>query len=691
MIARNYFIFLFIFLFALLPCMSQEQNEWMEQGDLAFKNEDYTHAISFYLKVITNEVTTDIARPYEFTPYIRIKKGEESDDKKTSGKPKQPAPKLNQPAQVQQYIIHQLAESYRLNHDYANAEQWYKKSISSKPPLQYPYDHYWYADALIKNNNCKAALAELEAVFKLGERKNPALFQQAKIKQLGCRMMADSSNYKKELRVYKVDSALNRGSTTFAANYFGDAHTVQFTNANTSSAVEAGKPAAQMQCDLYLITKTEKGWEHLIKMESSINTIEHEVSGCLSPDKNTFYFTRWSPITRECAIYISRFKNQQWLAAEKLPESVNLSGSKSMHPSLSKDGSTLYFSSDRPGGIGKMDLWSVKLNDKQLPEGAPVNMGAKFNTTEDEITPFFHAPTNTLFFSSNGLPGFGGLDVYKSSYDPDSLWSSPKNVGAPINSSKDDAYFVLDRNQLQGFLSSDREECKDCSGGGCYKLYAVEKKPAVFQLKGSVYNAETNHSIPGVLLTFSDVQGYDPPFFAVSDSTGSFSVPVKEGRELKVKAQKNGFFGDASSISTVDLNTSKEFSQDFFLSTIPKGEIVIPQIEYETNKADLKSGTLSVLDELVKFLNLNDNLKVEIGSHTDERGNNETNLKLSQDRAQGVVNYLIAEGIPADRLISAGYGGTQPLIPHAETEQEHQKNSRTTLRLISEKEIKTNP
>lgn len=666
---------------------AQEQNEWMEQGDIAFKNADYQNAILFYSKVISKEVTTDIARPYEITPYIRTQKKEEKPaEKNTKAKP---APKLNQPAQVMQYLTHQLAESYRLNHDYVNAEIWYKKSLSGKPPLQYPYDHFWYGDALVKNKNCKAAAAEFEAVIKLGERKNPTLFQQAKIKIQGCKLINDSSYYKKEITVSMLDSVFNKGSASFSANYFGDPHVIQFTNASFDLFSEDSKKQnLQFDCDIYTITRTETGWDRLIKMENTINTDDHEAAGCLSADKNMYYFTRWSSSKNECAIYVSKMRNQQWLVAEKLPESVNLAGFKSMNPFLSKDGSILYFSSNRTGGFGKMDLWYVKINDGKT-EGNPVNMGIKFNTSEDEISPFIHFQTNTLFFSSDGWPGFGGLDVYKSSFDPDSLWSTPKNVGAPVNSSKDDAYFVLERNQLNGFVSSDREECKTCGGGACYKLYSIEKKGNVFQMRGSVYNAETNSPMVGVLLTFKDIHGDNEPFYIVTDSLGSFSVPIKEGLDLYVKAQKNGYFGDANTISTLELTESQEFSKDFFLSTIPKGDIIIPGIEYEVDKASLKQESIKVLNDLVDFLNLNNNLKVEISSHTDERGNDDYNLKLSQDRAKVVVDYLISKGIAADRLIPIGHGETQPLIQHAETEEEHQKNRRTVLRTISETEIKS--
>jgi OOP family OmpA-OmpF porin len=683
-------VLLFIFSVVWISAFAQEKNEWVELGDAAFKNGDYQHAISYYLKVITKETPTEIYRPYEFLPYTpnNQKKADAAPEK--NARPQKPAPKINQPAGFQQYVIHQLADAYRLNHDYKNAEIWFKKSISGKPPLLYPNDRFWYGDALVKNGRCAAAIPEFESIIKIGERKNPALFQQARSKIKGCKMMDDSTNYKKDISVTMLDSIFNSGSASFSVNYYGDPHTVQYASARHDVVFEDTKKAnSQFDCDLYTITKTNTGWDQPIKMENTINTEEHEAAGCMAPNKNDYYFTRWSVASDECAIYVSKLRNQQWLLAEKLSENVNLQGFKSMQPCLSKDGSILYFSSDRPGGFGKMDLWSVKIDDKGKPEGNPVNMGPAINTMEDEVTPFIHFTTSTLYYSTAGLPGFGGLDVYKSSYDPDSsAWSVPKNLGSPINSSRDDAYFVLENNQLSGFLSSDRQECKTCNGGDCYKIYSVEKKPNIFHVQGSVYDVETNRPLVGVLLTFKDIHGDNQPFTLITDSLGSYTLPVNEGLELYVKAQRNGYFGDANTISTLELTESKAFEKNFFLSVIPKGDVIIPGIEYDSDQASLTPESEKVLDKLVDFLNLNNNLKVEISSHTDERGEEAYNLKLSQDRAKVCVEYLIKKGIAADRLIATGYGESQPVVADAQTEEDHQKNRRTTLHTLSETEIK---
>ncbi len=673
-------VVLIVFLFVgILHCLGQKKNDWLIQAEDAFKKEDYSAAITYYLKVVTKAVTTDVTRPYEIRPSGRVEKTEEDDDDGDSKALKNEL-KSKQLTQSPQYIIHKLADAYRLNHDYKNAEIWFKKSVETKP-LQYPYDHFWYGDALLKNGKTAAALTEFELTVKMGERKNPTLFQQAKTKISGCKMANAPANTKKDITILDLDSLFNRGSTSFSSNYYGDSRTIQFTNAAKDKS----------DCDVYTITKTETGWNKPTKLNNSINTNEHEAAGCLSPDKGTNYFTRWSTSGTECAIYSSKMRNEEWLTAEKLTSNVNVPGFKSMHPTLSKNGSVLYFSSNRPGGSGKMDLWYIRMNENGKPEGKATNMGALINTSEDEVSPFFHAPTFTLYYSSDGLPGFGGLDIFKSAFNADSLlWSKPVNVGLPVNSNKDDAYFIMDPYQRSGFFSSDRKECEACIGSACYKLYSFEKEVNVFRLRGNVYNAETNQTLPNVLITVNDITGDAKPVQFLTDSLGEFSLPILNGQELYVKAQKNGFFGDANTLSTVQLTESQELSENFFLSSIPLGDIIIPGIGYENNKSTLKTASKKVLNELAEFLSLNNNLKVEISAHTDERGNAAYNLRLSTERANACVKYLISKGIARERLIANGYGETQPLILNARTEEDHQTNRRTVLRTLSEAPINKN-
>ncbi len=705
---------LILFLFSI-AAFAQSKRQWLEYGDAAFKNENYNAAVVFYLKVIDKSTssTIDLTYPYETKPYIappkKIKDSATAASipvKDTTVKDNHtPIPVKDTVRKVasdttnkgssdfkQQYVTHQIAESYRLNHDYTNAEIWYKKSMDNHA-AQYPYEGYWYGDALMKTKKYQAASFELDKILDLaGAKKDSVLYKEAYNKIAGCYLSTDTTNVKKSIIVTELDSLFNKGTSSFAINYYGDQNHVQYTAAREGNTITDPKTQkAQFICDIYTLHKTESGeWTDLKKIEIPINTDVHEGAGFLTIDRSNFFYTRWSTNNKnECAIYVSKLKADKWASGEKLSEDVNKRGYKSMHPALTLDGNTLYFSSNRPGGYGKMDIWYVKLDDDGKILGPPINMGPGINTPGDEVTPFFHYYTSTLFFSSDGHPGYGGLDVFKSSFATDSLGQKPINLGTPVNSSKDDAYFIMERSQQHGFLTSDRKECKDCVGGACYRVYSVDKEPNSFDLGGTVYNSETNEVIPNALVTFKDIHGTKEEFYIITDAQGKYFTPLNEGMELYIKAQKNKFFGDAGNVSTTGLSESQHFVKDFFLSLIPEGEIVIPGIEYDYDKATLRPESKKVLDDLIKFLILNNNLNIEIGSHTDARGSDKYNMKLSQERAKSVVDYLIENGIAADHLIAQGYGETRLLIQDAKTEEEHQKNRRTAFRTIKEGDIRT--
>jgi outer membrane protein OmpA-like peptidoglycan-associated protein len=241
------------------------------------------------------------------------------------------------------------------------------------------------------------------------------------------------------------------------------------------------------------------------------------------------------------------------------------------------------------------------------------------------------------------------------------------------------------------------------------KIYQVDKEPLLFKLSGYVYDRETNKPIPNALLTFKDVDGNVDPFFATSDDKGFYSIDLREDFELYIKAQKNKYFGDAATVSTKGMVESKDLTQDFYLSRIPEGEIVIPGIEYDFDKATLRPESKKILDDLANFLTLNNQIYIQINSHTDCRGSDDYNLRLSKERAKSCVDYLIMKGIDPKRLLSEGYGETQPLeikddkgnvvttltcdyINGLKTKEEqeaaHQKNRRTAFVVVHEDELK---
>jgi outer membrane protein OmpA-like peptidoglycan-associated protein len=422
-----------------------------------------------------------------------------------------------------------------------------------------------------------------------------------------------------------------------------------------------------------------------------VNTSLHEGAAVFTPEE-VMLFTRWSDNNRnEAFIYMARTSGGKFYEAMKLGTNINMPGYKSHQPYVTLDGRTLFFSSNRPGGFGGFDIWMAHIDENGFVSDAK-NLGNVINTEGDEVTPFFHDISSTLYFSSNGHTGLGGLDILKSSLNvDDSVYRLPVNLNQPLNSAKDDAYYISDRFGKKGFFASDR---KDCEGGHCYNIYQYDNDPIRFDLDGHVYDLATNDPIASALVTIKDVHDGDEPFFVVTDNEGYYKTDLKPNFEYFLKAQKSKYFGKSATVASRGLTESKHFTEDFYLEKIPEGDIEIEGVEYDFDRVTLRPKSMEVLDKIVDLLKINDNLSIELSSHTDSRGSDPYNLKLSQGRAQSCVDYLIANGISKRRLIARGYGETRPIIPQAEIdlmvpkspefEAAHQKNRRTAFRIIGE-------
>lgn len=672
---------LLLFIVFSTAAFAQTKKEWLKYADAAFKNGDYKNAVVYYTKVIDKGTPSDITHPYEAKPYSRPKK----DTAAAGFEIKDSTKVVAVTGGSDPYVVHQIAESYRLNHDYQNAELWYQQSLKNNS-ANYPYESYWYGDALMKNKKYPAANLQFEGTLATATaKKDENMIKLAKAKIAGCYMGVDPNSVEKGITVTELDTVFNKGVSSFGVNYYGDQSNVQFSTARQgNTAMDSKKPNPQYTSDIYMLTKTDTGSE-LKKIEGPVNTGQNEGAGFLASDKARFFFTRWSPENKnECAIYFSRLFNGEWLIAQKMNDKVNLDGYKSTDASITPDGTILYYSSNRPGGYGKMDIWYEFVDEEGRTYGEPVNMGPLFNTPEDEVSPFFHVATSSMYFSSDGHSGFGGLDVFRASRSNDSVWSAPVNMGQPINSSNDDSYFVLDESQQNGFVTSDRKECTSCSGGACNKIYAVGKEKNVYDVKGTVYDAETNAVVPNATITFKDIRSDWEPFVITADASGAYFFQLKENVELYMKAQKTNYLGDAGTVITLGLTGSKHFERDFFLAPMSSGNINFPNVEYGMEMVILPPNSAKILDNLVEFLTLNNNFKVSIESHTDaaERGLDKNNIKLSEERSKICFDYLVSKGISSKRLVTQGYGDTRPLVQKPKTEEDHQKNRRTTFSLV---------
>jgi outer membrane protein OmpA-like peptidoglycan-associated protein len=473
--------------------------------------------------------------------------------------------------------------------------------------------------------------------------------------------------------------------------YLGDDKLI-FTSSRKGGVVaDPEKQDSRYFCDLYYSVREDTIWLRPVNFGRPVNTSLHEGAAVFTPDE-VMLFTRWSDNKRdEAYIYMARTNGGRFYEAMKLGTNINRPGYKTHQPFVTPDGKHLYFSSNRPGGVGGFDLWMAPIDENGFI-GDAVNVGEPVNSAADEFTPFYHEISNTLYFSSNGHKGLGGLDIFKSSLNTDdSIYLPPINLNVPINSAMDDAYYITDKFGGSGFFSSDR---KDCPSGHCYNIYSFVNDPIKFDLEGYVYDNKTNDPIANALVTVRDVHEGDEPFYIVTNAEGYYRTDLKPNLEYFLKAQKNKFFAKAASVITKGFTDSHHFNQDFYLDNIPDGDIEIEGVEYDFNKATLRPKSMEVLDKIVDLLKINDNLSIELSSHTDARGNDDYNMKLSQARAQSCVDYLILKGINKRRVIAHGYGETRPIIPMAQIEKmvdkspefeaAHQKNRRTAFRVIGE-------
>lgn len=683
----------------------QTNNELMKMGDAAMVNGQYTNAVYYYAFILYKVKQGEEAHyyPYEITTtYKEPKKDEQGSI----------VPPSN-PSKKEVVLIHKLAKAYLLANDYQNAEVWYEAAVKHPNP-EFPNARYHHGVAMMYNEKFEEARAEFELFQEELDDMDNIYHKKAASHIASCQFALNPENTDDGVELLPVPDYINAGSSNFGIQYTSDNHVI-FSSAreNKSAGDTIVNPDEKYMLDIYIAPiKADGSIGNPEKFPFTINSAEyHEGSAVISQDGNMIFFTKMDPTNRnETKIYASRKMNNSWLEPYLMDPHVNMDGFRSLTPFLNAKGDRLYYASNRPGGEGGLDLWYVKVT-KDGKTGRAVNLGNEVNTGEDEYAPFFHEKSQTLYYSSSGHIGFGGQDIYFNQWNEDAqAFGQTTNAGAPINSSADDSYFVIDDKLENGFVTSNRESCTDCDSVyslkvHCDKIYRVKRPEIQFAINGYVYDKETNEIIPNAKVEFKDVSYEWEHFEIFTDENGYYEHALIPDLELFMRANQTDYFADKALITTIGETESKTFNQDFYLEKIPKGEITIEGIEYDFDSANLRPESEKILDNLIEFLELNDNLVIEIRSHTDLRGNDDYNLRLSERRAQSVVDYLIAHDIPMERLIPKGYGETMPaeitdeegnttiLTPEyikalptkAEREEAHQRNRRTAFFVLEQK------
>lgn len=436
--------------------------------------------------------------------------------------------------------------------------------------------------------------------------------------------------------------------------------------------------------EIYLSNKAEAGWHEAFNIGAPVNTDDNEGAQTISPDGKFIFFTRCNSPggMGSCDLYVTKYENGVWLAPANLGPDVNTPGWESQ-PCIASDGKTLYFTSVRRGGYGGADIYVTKYENKKWSK--PVNLGKKINTPYDEKSPFIHPDGVTLYFNSDGHPGFGNLDFFVSQkMENDTTWQKPMNLGYPINTAYEERSIFLNGKGDLAYISSDRQ-----GGYGLQDLYSFETYPGmrpqqVTYVKGHVLDAITKKSLSSEI-TLIDLESGDVISKTESDDkTGDFLIALPIGKDYMYSVDKKGYLFASENFNLKETQSiDKPYELEIPLKPIKLGEsIILKNIFYESNSYVLKDVSKTELNKLAVLLKENSNMKIEISGYTDNVGSDNDNLKLSENRAKAVVQYLTQAGISSTRLTYKGFGEAQPIADNS-TEEGRAMNRRTEFKVIS--------
>ena len=543
-------------------------------------------------------------------------------------------------------VAYQLATCYRKLNQAARASAAYQNAIRYQYPDSMAY--YWLGRSLQAEGRYAQAITAYENF--LEKRPDDVLALEG---ITGCRKAIEAKDLPKTRYVVKEAKLFNSRRSDFAPMYLDKTlQQIYFTTSNEKVTGEHRSEITGMKkSDIYFSKKDEKGeWQRPEPAGGELNSEHDEGIVSFSPDGQTMYLTvaKRSPTANTTVeIYTSRRSDAAWSAPQKF-EITGDTLSAVGHPSVSHDGKYLYFSSDMPGGYGGKDIWRINLNERR---GSLENLGPDINTPGDEMFPYSRTDS-LLYFSSDGHPGFGGLDLFKATLGKNGDSWEVQNMGLPMNSAGDDFGITFGEGE-SGFFSSNRGD-----GRGYDHIYSFELPDLKITISGWVVDKD-DEPIPKAVIRIVGNDGSNQKEIARDD--GSFSFNLERGVKYVMLAGAEGYLNVKQEFESDDAEEDADYEVDFILTSIEKPSVV-ENIFYDYDKAVLRDESKAALDELVVMLNENPSVTVEMGSHTDRHGPEQYNIGLSNRRAQSVVDYLIQAGIDKDRLTWKGYGKTVPKV-----------------------------
>ena len=467
----------------------------------------------------------------------------------------------------------------------------------------------------------------------------------------GCRLALQQKNAPKSRYIVKNAKLFNSRRADFAPMYLDKNYDQLFLTSTNEKAMGENKSeiTGMKKGDIYVSRKNERGeWQRPEPVEGELNTDMDEGIVSFSPDGQTMYLTkaRRSPTANTSVeIYTSRRSDATWSAAQKYEITADTLSAVG-HPAVSPDGKYLYFTSDMPGGYGGKDIWRVAVGERI---GSLENLGPQINTPGDEMFPYVRTDS-TLYFSSDGHPGFGGLDLFKASLNSTGDRWSVENMGLPMNSAGDDFGITYGPGET-GFFSSNRGDRR-----GYDHIYSFELPELKVTISGWVMDKD-EEPVPKAVIRIVGDDGSNQKEVARDD--GSFSFNLQRGVKYVMMAGAKGYLNVKQEFESDTAEEDADYAVDFILASISKPQVV-ENIFYDFDKATLRPESKEALDEMAQMLRDNPNVTIEMGSHTDRHGSDAYNENLSDRRAKSVIDYLIGAGIAVDRLKWQGYGESRP-------------------------------
>ncbi len=478
-----------------------------------------------------------------------------------------------------------------------------------------------------------------------------------------------------DIRPVNIGSGINSPQEEYSPALTIDGQILYFTYRDSRL------PYQQQNEDIYFSRYLDGKWTTAEALGHPINTVENEGAFSVSADGRYIFFTACNKSggLGQCDIWLTMNEGTNWSKPMNLGKAINSRAWESQ-PSISSDGRYLYFVSNRAGGYGGTDIYQSTFTDTGW--SAPKNLGPDINTSLDEQFPFIHSDGRTLYFSSLGHLGMGGSDLFISHLKPDGNWTKPKNLGYPINSLGNDWNLIVSRDGATSFYSSD--QLSDGIGG--MDIYTFQL-PQEFQaqkvnyLKGIVIDAKTKQRI-GANVELIPLNGDISTNTFAPDKTGEFLVALRPNSQYALHVQKEGYLFYSENFDMPETSADEPFVLTIPLKKLEIGNsIVLKNIFFDTDKYELKEESKIELQKLVTFMTKNPSLRIEIGGHTDNVGLVNHNQLLSENRAKAVMNYLISEGIDQTRLSYKGYGSSTPIATN-ETAEGRSQNRRTEFIII---------